>query len=142
MISRVKEEDLETVQRDTTYAAISNGDILGHEWSLYAEDDISLGRFRVNAGIHLSYLIHRGRITFLPAPFVGPLWADRRGRYQSFVHSDGAICSSVVFFHHCFTDGSVGAGNEEHSPDAFRSIRIGWILYRNKRMGVFYGSLL
>lgn len=68
MISRVKEEDLETVQRDTTYAAISNGDILGHEWSLYAEDDISLGRFRVNAGIHLSLFNTQGKNYFSAQP--------------------------------------------------------------------------
>ena len=68
MISRVKEEDLETVQRDTTYAAISNGDILGHEWSLYVEDDISLGRFRVNAGIHLSLFNTQGKNYFSAQP--------------------------------------------------------------------------
>ena len=70
MISRVKETTPEEIAQDTTYNAISNGDIYGHEWTLYAEDDYTHGAIGVNVGMNLSLFHTKGKSYFSAQPRV------------------------------------------------------------------------
>lgn len=67
--SRVKEEENGQTAQDTIYNDSSNSYLHGHEYALYAEDNMRVGdRLSLNAGIHLSLFYTRGKGYFSAQP--------------------------------------------------------------------------
>lgn len=69
MTSRVTDKENGMASQDTIYHASTNGDIYGHECSLYAEDNFNIGnRLSINAGIHFALFYTQGKSYLSPQP--------------------------------------------------------------------------
>lgn len=67
--SRVKEAENGAMAQDTLYNDSSNGNLYGHECSMYAEDNFAIGeRLSINAGLSLSLFYTQGKGYFSAQP--------------------------------------------------------------------------
>lgn len=67
--SKMKEEENGVIGQDTMYHSISNSQLIGHEASIYAEDNFDIGRhINLNAGVHFSLFNTQGKNYFSVQP--------------------------------------------------------------------------
>lgn len=69
LTSRIAEQETGVAGQDTVYNASTEGDIYGHEYAAYIEDNFYIGkRLSINAGIHFSLFSTQGRSYFSAQP--------------------------------------------------------------------------
>lgn len=69
MASRITESSGDEFVQDTTFNTNPDNHLLGHELSVYLEDNFNIGkRFSMNAGVHLSLFYTQGRGYFSAQP--------------------------------------------------------------------------
>lgn len=69
LTSRIAEQETGAAGQDTVYNASTEGNIYGHEYSAYIEDNFYIGkRLSINAGMHFSLFHTQGRSYFSAQP--------------------------------------------------------------------------